>query len=231
MLTLLLTFACGGDKATDSGDHDHDHDTAVEDTAVEDTGTEDPSNNEIVVPDTYTFTNDVGESTVSYSGQTARHLLIADLKITMNEIQPSIDNNNWNLATKEDIIAYLSFYIDCPNDTCDDLNITGMSDVHSVLSDISGGKNLVGKIAGNDSSTDHKVWTDGSSFKGWPGVESPEALIRAWIDMTADQTLKSLNGESMIPGEDATTNALGHNFYTTRPKITSRSHRLLSRYR
>ena len=212
MLTLLFAFACGGDKTHDSGDHDHDtgmEDTSSEDTGSGDTGSEDTGDDEIVIPETYNFENDEGESTVSYSGQVARHLLISDLKSTMGSLQASIDDASFTLVDKQDIVDYLSYTIDCPNDTCDELDVSGMSDVHATLGEISGGKNLIGKLAGNDSATDHKVWTDGTSFKGWPGVDSPEALLRTWIEMTAEQSVMAINGDDM-QGGSATVSAAGH---------------------
>ena len=53
--------------------------------------------------------------------------------------------------------------------------------VQETLDDISSGKNLVGKIAGNDSLTDHKDWS--TEFVGWnqAGVTTPESLVRTWI--------------------------------------------------
>ena len=47
--------------------------------------------------------------------------------------------------------------------------------------DVSSGKNLFGKIAGNDSATDHVDWS--TAFSGWTqaGVTSPESLVRVWI--------------------------------------------------
>ena len=78
---------------------------------------------------------------------------------------------------------------------CGDLAVGGSDTVQQSLDDISTGKNLVGKMAGNDSVTDHKNWT-GGDFKGWAGASSPEALLRTWFLVMADQAVARANGES-----------------------------------
>jgi hypothetical protein len=50
-----------------------------------------------------------------------------------------------------------------------------------VYGDISSGKDLKGKIAGNDATGQHKDWT--TEFYGWPhpDVDTPESLVRQWF--------------------------------------------------
>ena len=57
-------------------------------------------------------------------------------------------------------------------------------------------KNLEGKIAGNDSSTDHKDW-DGGAFEGWT-ADSPHALVQEWFGMIADNAVEQLAGTQRV---------------------------------
>ena len=107
MLTLLLAFACGGDKTDDSG-HDHDHDTGIEDTSTEDTGSEDTGTADLDIPDTYAFANDDGTSSVKYTGQVARHILISSLKAKMGDIKKDIQDDTYTgTANKTELMGIL----------------------------------------------------------------------------------------------------------------------------
>ncbi len=57
---------------------------------------------------------------------------------------------------------------------------------------ISGGKNLVGKVAGNDPVVgDNACW---DTFVGWPEVDSPDALINVFFDMIAERAAARADG-------------------------------------
>ena len=64
----------------------------------------------------------------------------------------------------------------------------------TTISDISSGKDLVGKIAGNDAVGQHKDWS--MEFVGW-GDESysPESLVRAWFTQVEQRAIAISNGE------------------------------------
>ena len=100
----------------------------------------------------------------------------------MSGLGTSITDGSYTPASMEQVVDDLSFRFDCPEDLCSDLPSGVENAVQATIGDISSGKNLVGKTAGNDSATDYQVWTDGSSFKGWAGAESPEDLVRTWLD-------------------------------------------------
>lgn len=132
---------------------------------------------------TYEFSrNDA--STVSYSGQTARQMLISTLK----SYTSSLSSTN----THDDVLARLTeLYTDTDHS---DEALTGYA--QSTIDAISSNKSLQGKTAGNDASTDHKVWTAGNTFKGWldddiaaggGNVLTPEGLIWAFFNKLADQ--------------------------------------------
>ena len=145
------------------------------------------------LPDTYNFANEDGDSTVSYSGQTARHVLISSLKSYISGLGDRIADGSYVPTSTDEVVLDLGFYFDCIDALCEDLIVGSDSTVQQTLSDISSGKNLVGKLAGNDSVTDHLSWT-GGDFKGWEGAESPEALMRLWFDMLAEQVIDQVSG-------------------------------------
>ena len=95
-LAALSLVACGGD------DHDdHDHDAGV--TPVADAGPApiaDAGTNPIEVPETYNFDSrfEEGKSALSYSGQTARQVLLSDLKGEFSRIAAELNDNSFSPA-------------------------------------------------------------------------------------------------------------------------------------
>lgn len=115
-----------------------------------------------------------GESSVSYSGQTKRHVLIDDM---VEELLAIPDRP---VASNTDIVAALDFYFRFDGGTSDSIPFRFALDGETFLQgtaygDISSGKNLVGKIAGND-----PALIDGEFF-GWSaGMDAnptPEELV------------------------------------------------------
>ena len=89
--TLILAgFIACGDKSDDTGLEDTDVTDTGTDTDDTDTDTDDTGTTE---SDSYTFTNADGESSVSYSGQIFRHLLIADVKSYVSGLQDKVEND------------------------------------------------------------------------------------------------------------------------------------------
>ncbi|MEE2758263.1 MAG: DUF4856 domain-containing protein [Myxococcota bacterium] len=151
-----------------------------------------------------------GESSVSNSGQMARHALISAVKAHIGGLTARLDDGSFAPAAG-DVRAEINNYFDCAENACegeDTLISTDPPAKQSTFGEISGGKNLVGKIAGNDATGQHKDWiTDG--IVGWTGAEgapiSPEALVRAWTDMLDAQSVAYANGEA---GTDPQGNAI-----------------------
>jgi len=186
MLSLLalasLAIACGDKGASDDtgGVSEADTDTDTDTDADADTDTDTDAD----ADHAYAFESDwaAGESSVSYSGQVARQVLILDLKAAVGGLTSRIDGG-WFPEAGE-VQAELGFYLDFDSET------SGMI-AHSITTDpaaaqttheqISTGKNLVGKIAGNDATGQHKDWS--TEFVGWthPGVSTPESLVRHWF--------------------------------------------------
>ena len=120
-------------------------------------------------------------SSVSYSGQTARHALMSALKSFMGGLEESIAAEG--VFAEGELVDILTIFFDCAEDICggEDVTVSGPAPIaQATISDISSGKNLVGKIAGNDAVGQHKDWS--TDFVGW-GADaiSPEELVRLWF--------------------------------------------------
>lgn len=124
-------------------------------------------------------------SSVSYSGQTARQLLIGVMKNAIG----AITAGDPGVAEAE----FLEYY-DCPGTSCDTVG-TGVSVdgpltvTQSTVGEVSDGKNLIGKIAGKDETGQHKDWT--TEFVGWKDwgtvtPKSPDMLVRRWAVVVDD---------------------------------------------
>ncbi|SFR65281.1 protein of unknown function [Marinobacter daqiaonensis] len=151
------------------------------------------------VPDTYSFASRFvsGAESAQYPGQVARQVLISDLNTEIaSKLEQRITGGEWNSSTSKDtVLAVLNSYFDEGTNAIGDNEIlltTTPPTLQSTYNDISTGKNLVGKFAGNDAVTDHKDW-DGGDFKGW-NATSPEALIRNWFDQIAENTVAQAEG-------------------------------------
>ena len=151
------------------------------------------------VPATYNFESrfNAGEESAQYSGQVTRQVLISDLNTEIaSKLEERISQGTWNSdTTKEDVLAVLNSYFVSGTDAVGDNPIllsTTPATLQTTYNDISSGKNLVGKLAGNDSSTDHKNWDNGG-FTGWT-IASPQALIEAWFDIIAENTAEKADG-------------------------------------
>lgn len=131
---------------------------------------------------TYAFESrfEPGTSSVSYSGQTFRQVLIASMKAEIASIAQEIETEGAVFSAGE-VEARLLFFFDF--DPAVSLEVphavsTDPAPVQTTFGDISGGADLVGKVAGNDEIGQHKDWS--TQFVGWD-ADSPEALIRQWI--------------------------------------------------
>lgn len=137
------------------------------------------------LPATYAFESrfEAGASSVSYSGQTLRHALIADLTAHVLGLTAAIDGGDF-VPAEGDVIAALSFYFDFDYDVGGSLEhrlSTTPAPKQGTYDAISTNKNIVEKLAGNDPVGQHVDWATG--LQGWPaeGVTSPESLVRAWF--------------------------------------------------
>lgn len=155
------------------------------------------------VLDTYTFDSKfiTGESSVSYSGQIARHALIAELNHYIgNQLEDDLSPSNGTLTTKEQVLDKLNSFFRTTEEQYDGFPITFMADTkqENIANISSSHKNLIGKIAGNikEASTQHKDWS--TEFAGWgaKGSTTPEGLIDIYFNQLADNAEQLLSGNT-----------------------------------
>ncbi len=139
------------------------------------------------VPETYEFESrfEPGVSSVAYSGQTFRQVLIMAMKTELSAIQDEIAAGS--VFADGDVAARLYFYYQFDSASSGSLP-HGLSTTPAPLQtswdDISTNKDLVGKIAGNDEAGQHKDWT--TDMVGWPAAASPDDLVVQWIEAVDD---------------------------------------------
>ncbi|WP_416396562.1 DUF4856 domain-containing protein [Allohahella sp. A8] len=157
----------------------------------------------LAVPATYNFESRfvAGEESAQYSGQVARQVLIADLNTEIgSKLEARIADGTWTSdTTKADVLAVLnSYFVEGTNAVGDNpiLLTTTPPTLQTTYNEISSDKNLIDKLAGNDSATDHKDW-DAGAFEGWTAA-SPQALVESWFDIIATNTAAQAGGAVRI---------------------------------
>lgn len=162
-----------------------------------------PAEPPLDVPPSYAFESrfDAGESSVSYSGQTHRQILIKDMVSFISSLTEDIDSGAFTPAAG-DVAASLNYYFEFDSDTssADPIELSTTPPLlQTTYGDISTDKDLASKLAGNDEKGQHEDWSSG--FRGWngPGRESPESLVRALFDALDERAVARVNGE---PGLD-----------------------------
>ena len=138
-----------------------------------------------------------GTSSVSYSGQIFRQLLISDMKAHMGDMTDRLDEGSWYPEPGE-VEAELGFYFDFNSDAYGSLEhgyATNGVPLQLTYDDVSSGKDLAGKIAGNDETGQHVDWS--TEFVGWEaeGVTTPESLVRHWFATVDAQAVAWANGD------------------------------------
>ena len=163
------------------------------------------------VLDTYTFASAYDDgSSVSYSGQIARHALINELNYFISnefdENNPDSEYNKGVFVTKQDVLEHLNKYFRTTEEQYDNFELMSFGDnaKQKFISDISSGWKRLGgasgKIAGRDETGQHKTWghTDApaSTFVGWgeQGEYTPESLVDYYFDQLADNVMTQVTG-------------------------------------
>ncbi|MEM6925651.1 MAG: DUF4856 domain-containing protein [Myxococcota bacterium] len=195
-------MACTEDDKDDTGmmaDADTDTDTDS------DTDADTDSDTDADLPLGYAFgsRDDATVDSVVNDGQQLRHVLIADLKSFLSGLTADIDSTTF-VPVAGDVTERLDFFFDFDSQTSGTVNhlvTTDPATTQTTYDDISTDKNLVLKLAGNDSSTDHRDWS--TEFAGWTNAGSPEALIRSWFDAIDALAVDRANG--IIPTTPAGT--------------------------
>jgi hypothetical protein len=177
---------------TDNGGLTYSKDLTIDVTDIQDTE--------------YAFTSKFqdGVSSVSYSGQIARHVLINELNFYIGSssesgygLQFDLDNNVF--ATKEDVIAKLNYFYKTTEVDWDGFPIRSYADSkQTLMTEISSGyKSVFDKIAGQDDGGQEKDWNaDPSPFAGWgaTGETTPEGLVEMFFDQLADNAIAYRDG-------------------------------------
>ncbi len=223
MLGTLTLVGCGGGGGGGGGglgsnitapDTDGDGDgVADENDNCVDESNEDQADADVdgvgdacdALPATYAFEDDSGASTVSYTGQSARQVLVSDLVSAMLALER-------NAATvPSDVVADLNFYISLDPDIRDasyppnfalsggESIIVNDDDAPSetiVPGAISSGKDIISKFAGNDKE-DHIL---GGEFFGWTGFSTPADLLNEYLRILAEETADTTDSIAIAGG-------------------------------
>ena len=152
--------------------------------------------------DTYKFFNNDNVSSVSYSGQITRHVLIAELNQYIGgELQTDLETGA--LTTRQAVMDKLNSFYQISDEEYDLIADTFAVDFieaseQSNLRQLSNSsKDLNGKIAGNDAVGQHKDWNNGE-FEGWgaKGSTTPHGLVQIFFGMLADNAEVYINGNT-----------------------------------
>jgi len=140
-----------------------------------------------------------GEKSVAYSGQIARHALIAELNhFIANNLQTQLDDGT--LSSREEVLAELNKYFRTTDEQWDGFPITFIENSQQkFFANISSSsKSLVGKIAGNDKKGQDVDFL--TEFAGWApkGDLTPEALVDVFFGQLADNAETVLSGAARI---------------------------------
>lgn len=204
----LLVAGCDDDGDNKNNTTDTSDVTGSDTTTPSDTTGDTDLPDDLVVPETYTFESafQPGVSSVAYDGQIARQVLIADLNATIGGLTNQIDTGVFMPAVDGEVVALLDFYFRFDSAAYGDEPIrlsTTPPTLQTTWNDISSNKDLVGKLAGNDASTDHKDWS--TEFGGWSdaslaqyggSIDSPEGFVVALFETLEENAIAHANGET-----------------------------------
>jgi len=184
LLLLLLAVPLSGCPTGDDDDSANDDDA----TADDDDG----------VPETYRFASRLGDGSdsVANSGQVFRHVLISDMKSRIGGMTDRLDAGWFPVAGE--VVGELDFYFAFDGSSAGSLDhgiSTDPAPLQTTYDDIASGKDLVGKLAGNDAVGQHADWS--TDMVGWTadGVTTPESLVRAWFAQVESQAIDWSNGD------------------------------------
>ncbi|MCG9761376.1 MULTISPECIES: Ig-like domain-containing protein [Pseudoalteromonas] len=173
----------------------------------------------------YAFNNAQGESSVSYSGQIARHAAMVHIKSLMGKLSNETVGNAPGQKTAEAAITEIKSFLmptealvlDEPLDFAVAANAS-----QTTLGQISGSFKKVagesGKIAGRDTSYMHKAWEEDGVMVGWTDFgtqpKTPEGLALHYLDLLQAQLQQFENG-STIKAEHNGTEVTLNKLYVT----------------
>jgi hypothetical protein len=119
-----------------------------------------------------------------------RQVLIAELTNYIDKLTDAVETTP---PADDQTLAALLFYYDFDSTTGGEVALTIESDpplLQTIFNDLGMNRQLRDKTAGNDASTDHKVWNTPGNFLGWSeGGESantPTKLLEYWFGLVDD---------------------------------------------
>lgn len=151
----------------------------------------------------YMFLNEDCQDTVAYSGQVGRQVLIKDLSSYILSLEAQVDGGNF-FPEEGDVVGALDFYFRFDGDASAEEMIRMSADpelLQTTYGFMGSGKDLVSKLAGNDSSTDHKDWS--TEFAGWEdatlaqyggSIDTPEGMVQAIFAQIEKAAIDRANG-------------------------------------
>ena len=197
---LGFSLACGDeDDSNNAGTNTNVGPTSTTTNATTPTNTTTPTNAtgtnpDLVVPSSYSFESrfEPGQSSVSYGGQVGRNVLLEELKGFIKGDFAQLATPSSGVTDKADFLASLNAYYLNMDLAAQPISIATVTPLkQSTIGELADGKDLKGKLAGQDSATDHKDWS--TQFVGWdsatimPAGGSPDALVQALFDKLATQ--------------------------------------------
>ncbi len=176
----------------------------------------------------YAFNNTQGESSVSYSGQIARHAAMVHIKSLMGKLSNETVGNAAEQKTAEAAITEIKTFL-MPTDTVvldETLDFavaanaaqTTLGQISSSLKNVAGEG---GKIAGRDTSNMHKAWEEDGVMAGWVNFgtqpKTPEGLALHYLDLLQAQLQQFENGSTIKAEHNGTAITLNKLYVTPRP--------------
>jgi len=155
-------------------------------------------------PATYAFESrfEKGTTSVSYSGQTFRLVLIGTIDAYIGELTERIDGGDFK-PEPGDVRAVLDSYYAFDSEVSGDLGFSIEAKkplLQKNFDDLSTGKDLKAKFVGNGGDTEHADWK--REFRGYKGVTSAEGLLFKLFDHLDALAVARAQGDYEI---DATT--------------------------
>ena len=237
MLSATLIYGLLSSCSDDSDDDD-----GAEAAAAQDEGTGKETIDQIIAamsgelktvaeayPKTYEFKNASEESTVSYTGQTFRQVLISDLKAYLNGLKQG--GSSLNAADLNTVM--LSYFEYNSGNTSDVQGVIKGTSTFGVSAELvkgveaeiaegttydnlqESGKNLSGKIAGKDNDllrTPLKGW---SAKVAETSVTTPTELVKAWMGVVASQAASGAQTSFTVANGDQGDQTIDGAYLTT----------------
>lgn len=174
------------------------------------TGSGDDDDGGSSIPEMYEFESAFvpGQSSVAYTGQSFRQVLIEEMKGRIGGLTARIDGGTFTPASgdvREELLFYYGF--DAATGGTVPLTLsTTPAPMQATYADLSAsGANLVGKIAGNDADAQHVAWSTSGSLVGIAtlgtatGLQfTPESLFLGWVDQLDARAVAWANGQTGV---------------------------------